>query len=510
MTFVIANGLVWPAIRPASAAGAIRLTEDERTELSQYAADTWRSIERLALPSGLPADSLTRDGSGWRGPALQTSPTNIGAYLWSVLAAEKLKLITPDESRARLERTLKTLARMEREHGFFLNELDPRDGRSLKAWPVDSSPCRPHVSSVDNGWLAAALTMVSGAHPELRDHCDKILEAMDFRFFYSGYDPSDPVSHPGQIRVGYRPDEREFYGHYGMLNSEARITSYLGISRGQLPREHYFRLYRTFPEPLGAQLQKPQGSVREYSGVPVFEGTYSYRGTRIVPTWGGSMFEALMVTLFVPEDEWGPRSWGRNHPQYVRAHIQHGIEDAGYGFWGFSPAASPRGGYQNYGVKDLGTTTEAYLSYELGGPTLRTLTRNMPNRFNHGVITPHASFLALRYAPHEALENLRKLQTHYPVYSDLGFLDSVDVSAGVVCGSILAVDQGMIMAAIANALADNAMQHAFSDGMVEQTVRPLIAMEEFGSVPASRLPVALHRLRLELPGWRPIPLGAPD
>ena len=44
--------------------------------------------------------------------------------------------------------------------------------------------------------------------------------------------------------------------------------------------------------------------------VKVFEGTYDYRGVRIVPSWGGSMFEALMVPLFVPEDAWAPRSWG--------------------------------------------------------------------------------------------------------------------------------------------------------------------------------------------------------
>ena len=52
----------------------------------------------------------------------------------------------------------------------------------------------------------------------------------------------------------------------------------------------------------------------------------------------------------------------------------------------------------------------------------------------------------------------------------------------------------MIMAAIANELADDAMQHAFSDGPVEESIRPLIAMEEFSSRPpqeaASSVPPA--------------------
>ena len=73
----------------------------------------------------------------------------------------------------------------------------------------------------------------------------------------------------------------------------------------------------------------------------------------------------------------------------------------------------------------------------------------------------------------------RALISQFPIYSPLGFQDSVDVTAGVVSGYILAVDQGMIMAAIANELAEDAMQHAFSDGQVERAVRPLLAMEEF-------------------------------
>src|SRR5271165_2586105 len=55
------------------------LSENERTTLLGYANDTWRSLERLTLPSGLPADSLSGNGQGegWSSPVSQTSPTNI-------------------------------------------------------------------------------------------------------------------------------------------------------------------------------------------------------------------------------------------------------------------------------------------------------------------------------------------------------------------------------------------------------------------------------------------------
>src|SRR5271157_4396180 len=42
-----------------SARATAALTADERATLLQYAKDTWQSLERLTLLSGLPADSLS-------------------------------------------------------------------------------------------------------------------------------------------------------------------------------------------------------------------------------------------------------------------------------------------------------------------------------------------------------------------------------------------------------------------------------------------------------------------
>jgi hypothetical protein len=51
---------------------------------------------------------------------------------------------------------------------------------------------------------------------------------------------------------------------------------------------------------------------------------------------------------------------------------------------------------------------------------------------------------------------------------------------------VLTIDQGMIMAAIANELAGDAMRHAFSDGRIEQNVRPVIEIEEFAAGPPAQ------------------------
>ena len=82
---------------------------------------------------------------------------------------------------------------------------------------------------------------------------------------------------------------------------------------GGAPETEYFGAWRTFPDTCDWSWQetRPVGFDRTYYGVNVFEGAYQYHGTRIVPGWGGSMFEALMPALFVPEEQWG-RKAGRS------------------------------------------------------------------------------------------------------------------------------------------------------------------------------------------------------
>src|SRR5262249_48769155 len=77
-------------------------------------------------------------------------------------------------------------------------------------------------------------------------------------------------------------------------------------------------------------------------------------------------------------------------------------------------------------------------------------------------------------------------KANFAIYGDHGFMDSVNVSTGAVADRVLMLDQGMIMAAIANALADDAMRKAFVDRRSEQVLRPLMADEEFtaGAAPA--------------------------
>lgn len=453
--------------------------------------------------TGLPADHIgesvsTPVRSGY------TSPTNIGGYLWSAVVARELGIISRDEAFHRMAKTLTTMARVDHHEpsGMFFNWYDEATGEVLYVDPDGTRPITPFVSSVDNGWFAAALMVVRNAEPRVRRQAEALLDKMNFAYYYN------PAARPGVaaglLRGGFfetpPPDEETEKGnhagvgpdvyyrkfHYDIAVTEPRIASYIGIARGQIPPAHYFATQRVFPDSCDwAWLeQKATGVHRTYHGIDVFEGAFSYRGMRIVPSWGGDMFEALMPDLFVPEASWAPRSWGVNHPLTVRAHIEHGLDEAKYGYWGFSPASNPLGGYAVYGVDAIGMDPGGYPSdveatnVDRGFEGCREGTNPNPT-FGDGVVTPHAAFLAMPYAPRQAFDNLRRIERELKAYGEGGFYDSVAVKSGRIARRYLSLDQAMVMGALGNVFANNVIRRNFSQGQVERRIRPLIAQEVF-------------------------------
>ena len=92
---------------------------------------TWTFFERFvtAQDNMLPPDNFKRSGGGI---AHRTSPTNIGLYLISVIAARDFGWIgTAETLEKRLEQTVITLQKLERFHGHFMNWYDTQSLRSL-------------------------------------------------------------------------------------------------------------------------------------------------------------------------------------------------------------------------------------------------------------------------------------------------------------------------------------------------------------------------------------------
>lgn len=155
-------GLLWlaaPALaraisQPKGPAAARSLTPAQAQELRLVGRRTWRYFETIVTPEDnfLPPDNFQETPR----PAIahRTSPTNIGLYLLSTVAAHDMGWIGQGAALQRLHRTLQTIQSMPRFRGHLYNWHDTRDLRVLEP---------AYVSSVDSGNLAGHLIAVAQA-----------------------------------------------------------------------------------------------------------------------------------------------------------------------------------------------------------------------------------------------------------------------------------------------------------------------------------------------------------
>ncbi len=140
----------FPEVKPVSLADA--------QELRLIARRTWRFFETFVSMEdhALPPDNFQETPKPV--VAHRTSPTNIGLYLLSTLAARDFGWLGTWETIERLEATIATMKQMERFRGHFYNWYDTRDLRPLEP---------KYVSSVDSGNLAGHLVALSNGCREL-------------------------------------------------------------------------------------------------------------------------------------------------------------------------------------------------------------------------------------------------------------------------------------------------------------------------------------------------------
>lgn len=409
-------------------------------QLEAISKQTYRYFEDFTdEDTGLTYDAV-RLNNGEVTAQKHTSPTNIGMYLMSTISAEEMGFISKEEAIDKITTTLHTLEEMKTWNGLYYNWYYTDDGSLMTDWGQ-------FISTVDNGWLSAGLIVTGQAYPELYPQVNKIVKAMDYSTLY------DPEV--GQMRGGYDVETESYTAHhYGAFYTEPRLASYIAIGKGDVPKEHWWKMYRTMPESWDWQSQTPEGYTETYDGVEVFEGHYTYKGKEFVPSWGGSMFEALMPSLVLKEKELGKDALGLNNQRHTDIQIEY-AEDQGYAAWGMSPAATPEG-YSEFGATPLGI--EGYKS--------------------DGTVTPHATFLALEYAPMEAFENIQTLK-RFDAYGKYGFLDSVNVETGKVTNAYLALDQGMTMVSIVNYLLDGVIRDYFHQDKIGKNPEELLIKEEF-------------------------------
>jgi cyclic beta-1,2-glucan synthetase len=406
--------------------------EQDGQLLRLVARNTWRYFEAFMGPDdhGLPPDNFQETPE----PRIahRTSPTNIGMGLLATLAAHDLGFIGKDELASRVDATLTTLEGLERFEGHLLNWYDTQ---SL-------APLLPrYVSTVDSGNLAGSLvTLAEGLRqsslPELAQRAAAFADAMSFRFLY---DPQRRI-----LSIGYRLADAEGPGrldpsYYDLLASEARLASFLGIARGDLPETHWFHLGRLVT---------------------------SVEGTPTLLSWSATLFEYLMPLLFMKS--YPETLLDQTCRMAVRRQVEYGRDRAVP--WGISECA--------YNVVDR---HDNYQYKAFGVPGLG-LKRGLGDEL---VVAPYATALAAMLDPRQAARNLRRL-AGLGLEGAYGYYEAIDYThgkaeesgsalspgpaRGTVVRAYMAHHQGMTLVALANALLGDPMVKRFhADPRVQAT-----------------------------------------
>ena len=142
------------ASRPPASLDHLSIDPYETRYLRLAARRTWRFFEHFVSETEnfLPPDNFQEEPLAVI--AHRTSPTNIGLYLLSVVAARDFGWIGTLDAVERLERTMTTFERLERYRGHLFNWYDTRNLHPLEP---------RYISTVDSGNLAGHLIALANA-----------------------------------------------------------------------------------------------------------------------------------------------------------------------------------------------------------------------------------------------------------------------------------------------------------------------------------------------------------
>lgn len=156
--WILSPIIAWRASQPPRPAAQLVVTPADDITLRLVARRTWRFFETFitAQDNMLPPDNFQETPHAI--VAHRTSPTNIGLYLLSIIAARDFGWLGTRGALARLEDTFATMDRLEKFRGHLFNWYDTLDLRPLEP---------RYVSSVDSGNLAGHLLALRNACIEI-------------------------------------------------------------------------------------------------------------------------------------------------------------------------------------------------------------------------------------------------------------------------------------------------------------------------------------------------------
>jgi cyclic beta-1,2-glucan synthetase len=309
-----------------------------------------------------------------------------------------------------------------------LRELDSL--RAQKSGVYPDGDTTPRIGSL----IQAISQSISDANAltrrlsNLAEETEKMFVAMDFKFLFD--------STRKLFSIGYRASDGSLDSNcYDLLASEARLTSFIAVAKGDVPSTHWFRLGRSLT-PVG-------------------------RGSALI-SWSGSMFEYLMPALVMRSPEGSMLD--QTYHQVVLRQIEYGIERNVP--WGISESA--------FNARDLSLTYQ-YSSFGVPGLGLkRGLSEDL-------VIAPYATALAAMVDPSVATENFWRLGKagglgKYGYYEALDYTSS-RVPEGkdvAVVHAYMAHHQGMSLVSLVNVLVNSVMLGRFHAEPIVQATELLL------------------------------------
>lgn len=377
------------------------ISAGDRKELREKALPIWKFFEDNVNEesSWLPPDNL--QVSPVEALALRTSPTNIGLYLLSVIAAEDFGFISAYDAEKRLQKAFDSMDRMRKWHGHFYNWYE------LERLSVLGDG---YVSTVDSGNLCVCLVALSRSlyscgRVSLAKRCEALFMNADFTLLYNnerslfslGYD--DGCGRLSDIC-------------YDLYMSEARSTSYFALAFGQAPVKHWRALGR------------PVVGIGGHIGMA---------------SWSGTAFEYFMPQLFLPlyKDSFIYESLC--FALYEQRRFCHGR------LWGCSESAF--------------YCFDADMNYQYKAHGVQSLSL-MRHTKNEMVLSPYSVYLALCIAPATAIKTLAAFEEEIGV-GKYGLYEAVDCTGGGVIHSYMAHHMGMSLIACANACFDDIFVRRF-------------------------------------------------
>lgn len=426
-----------------------QLTEKQKKTLSVHASDMFRFYyENVGEKTNhLPPDNIQM--SPVTSIAMRTSPTNIGFYLVSLLAARDLEIISTDILCNRLCDSITVIESLEKYCGNLYNWYD------ISNLSVIGDR---YVSTVDSGNFAVMLVALKEGLREyvsedarlngLISRIEKLLSETDLSPLYD--------QRRALFRIGLRgTDGTPDKGCYDMLMSEARMTAYYAVATLAVPKKHWQSLGRTL----------------------------THRGGYIgMMSWSGTAFEYLMPQLFMP--------LYRDSFMYESVAFSLMVQRAENNIWGVSES-----GFYSF-------DSEMHYQYKANGLQTLALRRIASDE---RTVSPYSTYLSLCVYGNAAIKNLSAFENR-GMYGKYGLYEALDLnrdSGGICVKSYMAHHVGMSIIAILNAVKGNTFVKRFmSDKRMSAASELLqekipidahIFEDNFGSTEEAKRPIYSRR-----------------